>query len=87
MKNTHKKLLLQERLELSTSAYLSLEILGEGTDYKYGALTDCATGAASLYIEVTIIQRRILCCFLNFHSNISINAFMQNLTKFSIIEF
>ena len=48
MKNTHKKLLLQERLELSTSAYLSLEILGEGTDYKYGALTDCATGAASL---------------------------------------
>ena len=39
-------MLLQERLELSTSAYLSLDKLGEGTDYKYGALTDCDTGAA-----------------------------------------
>ena len=46
-KERAKLLLLQERLELSTSAFLSLDILGEGTDYKYGALTDCATGAAS----------------------------------------
>ena len=33
----------QERLELSTSAYLS-----QHTVYKYGALTDCATGAIYL---------------------------------------
>jgi hypothetical protein len=30
----------QVRLELTTSAFLTA-----GTDYKYGALTDCATGA------------------------------------------
>ena len=39
------KYLLQVRLELTTSAYLSHGQHGEGTVYKYGALTDCATGA------------------------------------------
>ena len=37
--------MLQVRLELTTSAYLSHDQHGEGTVYKYGALTDCATGA------------------------------------------
>ncbi len=35
-----KEEVLQVRLELTTSACLTA-----GTDYKYGALTDCATGA------------------------------------------
>ena len=33
--------MLQVRFELTTSAFLA-----PFTDYKYGALTDCATGAA-----------------------------------------
>ena len=41
----NQKRMLQERLELSTSAWLSRDKHGEGTVYKYGALTDCATGA------------------------------------------
>ena len=40
-----QKRVLRERLELSTSAWLSRDKHGEGTVYKYGALTDCATGA------------------------------------------
>ena len=40
--------LLRVRLELTTSALLSLR--GD-TVYKYGALTDCATGAASLIFQ------------------------------------
>ena len=40
--------LLRVRFELTTSALLSL---GGDTVYKYGALTDCATGAAILIFQ------------------------------------
>ena len=66
MKNAHKKLLLQERLELSTSAYLSRDILGESTDYKYGELTDCATGDASLNEEVMYHKKKNSLLFSQF---------------------
>lgn len=42
------KNLLRVRLELTTSACLNLCEHREGTVYKYGALTDCATGAADI---------------------------------------
>ena len=38
------------RVELTTSAWLSLDQQGEGTVYKYGALTDCATGAPASFV-------------------------------------
>ena len=37
--------MLQVRFELTTSAFLA-----PFTDYKYGALTDCATGAGKLHV-------------------------------------
>ncbi len=42
------------RLELTTSASLNVPTLDQvelGTAYKYGALTDCATGASLLNVE------------------------------------
>ena len=43
--------LLRVRLELTTSALLSSR---EDTVYKYGALTNCATGAAEARRELSI---------------------------------
>ena len=48
-----KIVLPQVRLELTTSACLVPPSGGgEGTDYKYGALTDCATGADLLIMLI-----------------------------------
>ena len=47
-KKFYQKLVLRVRLELTTSASLSSPVAlisGQVTVYKYGALTDCATGA------------------------------------------
>ena len=44
------KTLPRVRLELTTSAWL----IASSTDYKYGALTDCATGAHTVSHGVTV---------------------------------
>lgn len=74
---TFIKNLLRVRLELTTSACLNLCEHREGTDYKYGALTDCATGAVYNminYAQIMQIYNKVP-NFINFFKYINLLNF------------